>query len=430
MKRKRKPCNTVVVGTQWGDEGKGKIVDLLSQKADIIIRYQGGANAGHTVVIRDKEFVLHLIPSGILRPRKICLIGNGVVIDPKALLEEINYLKTRGIKPEGRLFVSERAHLTLPYHRLLDEAKEMKRGADKIGTTHKGIGPTYTDKMGRTGLRMIDLLYPEYFAENLKRNLSEKNFLLQEFYKYQGLNIEEIITEYKGYAEKLRDYITDISLILRQVIKRGKNLLFEGAQGTLLDIDFGTYPFVTASNTVAGGACTGSGVGPTEIDQVLGVAKAYTTRVGAGPFPTEFPAEADFVDREQDREYGSTTRRPRRCGWFDAVGVRYSVRLSGIDSLAITKLDVLDKAPKIKICTAYQYKNRIISEFPAYTEILKDCTPVYEEMEGWNQSIKGVRRYKDLPKQCKAYLNRLRELVGVKISIISVGSKREETIFC
>ena len=421
--------NTVVVGAQWGDEGKGRIVDLLAEKADIICRFQGGANAGHTIKVRDQEFVLHLVPSGILYPGKLCLIGNGVALDPAALLEEIRHLEKRRIKVKGRLFVSGLAHLTFPYHRLLDEAKEHARGARKIGTTHKGIGPTYTDKAERVGIRFADLFEPKAFAEKVRTNVREKNFMLSQFYKWKGISAEGILRRYAGYRPKLKGFFADTSAMLNSAIAQGKSVLFEGAQGTFLDVDYGTYPFVTASNTIAGGACTGAGVGPTKIHSVLGVAKAYTTRVGAGPFPTEFPEAQAKELRDRGNEFGATTGRPRRCGWFDAVMVRQAVRANGMDSLAITKMDVLDEMAKVKICTGYKYKGKILREFPMATSILGKCQPVYEELRGWYKSTREVRNWFDLPVQARYYLEKIAEQVGAKISIVSVGCEREETIW-
>ena len=421
--------NTVVVGAQWGDEGKGRIVDLLAEQADLVCRFQGGANAGHTIKVGENEFVLHLVPSGALYPGKLCLIGNGVALDPKALLEEIRGLEKRGIRVKGRLFVSGLCHLTLPYHRLLDEAKEHARGAKKIGTTHKGIGPTYQDKMGRVGIRLADLFEPRAFGEKVRANLREKSFLLSKYYKWKGVSAESIIRSFARFRPKLKGYLADTSGMLATAITQGKSVLFEGAQGTFLDVDFGTYPFVTASNTIAGGATTGAGVGPTKIHSVLGVAKAYTTRVGAGPFPTEFPGAQAEELRRRGNEFGATTGRPRRCGWFDAVMVRHAVRVNGMDSLAITKLDVLDEMVKVKVCTGYKYKGRILRDYPMATSILEKCQPVYEELRGWHKPTRGVRNWFDLPVPARYYLEKISEQVEAKISIVSVGSGREETIW-
>lgn len=418
----------VVVGVQWGDEGKGKIIDILSEKADIIVRFQGGNNAGHTVVVKDEQFVFHLVPSGILHRNKICIIGNGVVVDPKALIDEIEYLKNKGISLQKRFFISQNAHVIMPYHRLLDEAKELKRGVSKLGTTHKGIGPAYTDKIARVGIRMTDLLDDNIFISKLKANVEEKNFLLTEYFNYRGVDIDEIINTYRIYREKIKKYITDTTLIIDSAIKNKKRILLEGAQGTLLDVDFGTYPYVTSSNTIAGGACTGAGIGPTKIDYCIGVAKAYTTRVGAGPFPTEFSKELDEKIRSKGKEYGATTGRPRRCGWFDAVAVKRAVRINGIDGVAMTKLDVLDEISNIKICTGYKYKDKIFKEFPDSKEIIEKCSCIYREVKGWVSKISDIKEYKKLPKKAKDYLKIIEDLTGVKILLISVGSERTQTI--
>lgn len=417
--------NIVVVGVQWGDEGKGKIVDLLAQEADIVARSQGGANAGHTIFRKDREFVLHLIPCGILYPEKVCILGNGVVIDPKVLFEEVDELQNYGISMGDRFFISDSAHITLPYHKQVDGARELSR---RLGTTQRGIGPTYVDKMGRIGIRTSDLLDFEIFTEKLKKNAEEKNFILREFYKETGWDWQDTLEEFQRYGERLRPWITDTSLLINKALDEGKRILFEGAQGTLLDIDFGTYPYVTTSNASAGGVCTGLGIGPTRIQQVLGVAKAYTTRVGEGPLPTEFSPDLDEMMRIMGREYGATTGRPRRCGWLDALVVRKSVRVNGAESLAITKLDVLDGLERLRICVGYQYRGRTLSEFPNQIEVLQECEPVYEQLEGWQKETRAVRRIEDLPREARKYLNRIEELVGVKISIVSVGPRRDETI--
>ena len=417
----------VIVGAQWGDEGKGKITDYLARTADVIVRYQGGNNAGHTVVVRDQEYKLHLIPSGILYKDKQCLIGNGVVIDPEILIKELNYLQDRGIDT-GNLRVSGGAHLIFPYHKLLDAADEDRKGNNKIGTTRRGIGPAYMDKSARIGIRLIDLLDKEVFSEMLSRNLAEKNHILDRVYGLPPLDKEELLENYLRYAEIIRPYLADTSLLIHEAIKEGKKVLFEGAQGTLLDIDFGTYPYVTSSHPIAGGACIGAGVGPTKIDRVIGVTKAYTTRVGSGPFPAELLDETGEFIREQGREYGTTTGRPRRCGWFDAVILRYAVRLSGLDSIAFTKMDVLTGLKKIKICNGYRYEGEILKEFPQTLSVLSKCEPVYEELDGWEEDITEITSYDDLPVNAKKYLDRIRELVGIPISIISVGSERGQTI--
>jgi adenylosuccinate synthase len=384
----------VIVGAQWGDEGKGKITDYLARTADVVVRYQGGNNAGHTVVVMDQEYKLHLIPSGILYKEKQCMIGNGVVIDPEILIKELDYLQGRGIDT-GNLRISGGAHLIFPYHKMLDAADEDRKGDNKIGTTRRGIGPAYMDKSARIGIRLIDLLDKEVFSEMLARNLAEKNHILDRVYGLPPLEKEELLENYLRYAEIIRPYLADTSLLIHEAIKEGKKVLFEGAQGTLLDIDFGTYPFVTSSHPIAGGACIGAGVGPTKIDRVIGVAKAYTTRVGSGPFPAELLDETGEYIREQGREYGTTTGRPRRCGWFDAVILRYAVRLSGLDSIAFTKMDVLTGLEKILICNGYRYKGELLKEFPQTLTVLSKCEPVYEEMDGWVEDITNITSYDD-----------------------------------
>ncbi|MBC8015584.1 MAG: adenylosuccinate synthase [Sporomusaceae bacterium] len=417
----------VVMGTQWGDEGKGKIVDYLAEQADVIARYQGGNNAGHTVVVEGKEFKLHLLPSGILYKGKKCVIGNGVVIDPGVLLTEIKGMHAKGFDTEG-LKISNRAHVIMPYHRLLDETEEEYRGDYKLGTTKRGIGPCYMDKNSRSGIRMVDLMDAEEFSEKLKRNLEAKNHLLKSVYGIEGFDYETVKKEYLGYAEELRSYVADTSLILNQEIKSGKKVLFEGAQATMLDLDHGTYPYVTSSNPIAGGVCVGAGIGPTKINNVVGVVKAYTTRVGEGPFPTELFDEMGDHIRESGREYGTTTGRPRRCGWLDACVVRYAVDLSGIDYMAITRLDILDAVKTLKICVAYKYNGEIIHEFPASLKVLAEVEPVYEEFAGWESDTTGIRIYADLPLNARLYLERLSEVVGTKLGIVSVGPGREQTI--
>lgn len=409
-------ANVVIVGVQWGDEGKGKIIDFLTEDADIVVRYQGGNNAGHTVIVNGQKFILHLIPSGILHPDKICIIGNGVVFNPKAFFEELNYLKERGIGINDNLYISEDTHLIMPYHFKLEEKAEKIR---KIGTTGRGIGPAYADKTGRCGIKVIDLFEEDTFDEKLQANIAQKE---DEFDR------TSIKNEYLGYAKLLKKYVKDTSLLLNEAIKNGKNILFEGAQATLLDVDYGTYPYVTSSNATAGGACTGSGVGPTKIDYVIGVVKAYTTRVGEGPFPTELHTEIGEAIRIKGHEYGATTGRPRRCGWFDAIGVKYAVRINGMDSLAITKLDVLNDLEKIKICVGYEYQGEKINEFPKSLKVLRECRPIYEELPGWQQEISDIRSYDDLPRQVKDYLALIIELTQTKIGLISVGPQREQTI--
>lgn len=421
--------NVVLVGAQWGDEGKGKLIDFLTVKADIIVRFQGGNNAGHTVKIGDEKHILHLIPSGILHKGKVCVIGNGVVVDPQALLKEMDELTAKGIDVDKNLYISEACHIIFPYHRKLDLLKEAKMGATRIGTTGRGIGPAYMDKFSRVGIRLIDLLDEKVFKRKLEANLEEKNQILTRIYAEQPVRASEIIEPYLGYAERLRKFSANTSVLLNEALKAKKNILFEGAQGTLLDVDFGTYPFVTSSNPTAGGACTGSGVGPTAIDRVIGVAKAYTTRVGEGPFPTEFDAVLSEKIRKEGGEFGATTGRPRRCGWFDVVMLRHAVSVNGLDSIAITKLDVLDILPKIKVCTAYKYKGKTYEHFPLNIDILSRIEPVYEEFDGWSCSTKDVKKYDELPVNAKKYLERLEKMIGVKIKIVSVGAERGETLF-
>ncbi|MEK6690607.1 MAG: adenylosuccinate synthase [Nitrospirota bacterium] len=417
--------NIVVVGAQWGDEGKGKIIDILAKDADVVARYQGGHNAGHTVVVNDEEYILHLIPSGIIHPGKICMIGNGVVIDPEALIGEIEGLKSRGIAIDNNLFISKNSHLIMPYHCIIDKESERSKS---IGTTGRGIGPAYVDKVARTGIRMSDLLDPQSFRQKLELNLSNMNYLLYNVYKSEQLDLEEIYSKYMGYAKKIGKYITDVSILINKYIEENSNILFEGAQGTLLDIDHGTYPYVTSSNAIAGGACTGLGIGPTKIDGVLGVSKAYTTRVGSGPFPTELKDKLGNDLRSKGREYGATTGRPRRCGWLDVVVVRYSVIINGMSGIALTKLDILDEYPNIKICVGYKYKGNIYNEMPHESSVLWNCEPIYEEIEGWQESTAGIKRFDSLPGKAKAYIERIEDLIGVSIDIISTSQKREDTI--
>lgn len=417
----------VLIGAQWGDEGKGKITDFLAEQADIVVRYQGGNNAGHTVVVDNRELKLHLIPSGILYPDKICVIGNGLVIDPKILLEEVDYLEKQGVST-GNLRISGRAQVLMPYHRRFDELEEERKGENKIGTTKRGIGPAYMDKAARAGIRIVDLLDPDEFIPKLRRILADKNELLVKVYGVKPFTEDEMIEEYLGYADRIRGYVTDASLVINQAIEGCQNVLFEGAQGTLLDIDLGTYPYVTSSHPVAGGACIGAGVGPTRIDLVMGVVKAYTTRVGEGPFPSELLDETGNEIRQRGFEYGTTTGRPRRCGWLDIVMLRYARRVNGLDRIAVTKLDVLDGMAKVKICTAYEYKGKVITEFPDSLKTLSECRPVYEEMDGWLQDITGIERLERLPDNARRYLDRVTELTGLKVAIVAVGPKRSQTI--
>ena len=421
--------NTVVVGTQWGDEGKGKIVDLLTKQADYVVRYQGGNNAGHTLVVGGKQYIFHLIPSGILYEEKKCLIGNGLVVDPEVLLEEMDKLEQGGIRitPE-RLCLSEKAHLIMPYHKAIDLAREAHKGKSKLGTTGRGIGPCYEDKVARIGIRAIDLLEPEVLREKIKNNLKEKNFYLTEFLGAEGLDFEPIAKKYEEMGARLRPFISDVSIILHRASKEGKNILFEGAQGTHLDVDHGTYPYVTSSNPVAGNICAGAGIGPTKINHVLGVVKAYTTRVGAGPFVTELKDETGNYIQEKGSEFGATTGRRRRCGWLDLVVVNDSVRINGLTGLAITKLDVLGGLDTIKICVGYELDGKQINYRPSSLKQMERCNPIYEALPGWSQDISGVRNLEELPEEAKNYLLAIEEVTGVPVSIVSVGPAREETI--
>lgn len=420
----------VIVGCQWGDEGKGKIVDLLSKSADIVARYQGGANAGHSIVLHGEKYVLHLVPSGILHPQTVCIIGNGVVVDPAVLFNEIQILESKGIKVSGRLLISHRAHLIMPYHKLLDQAQEDFSSQDKIGTTGRGIGPAYVDKVNRTGIRIVDFLDRETLIHKIQLNIRHQNQILEKIYQRERLDAEAITREYLSYDDKIADYITDVSIYIEQAIKSNQKILVEGAQGTLLDIDFGTYPYVTSSNPTSGGACTGLGIGPTRISRVIGILKAYTTRVGQGPFPTEFAPDLSDQIRELGDEYGATTGRPRRCGWFDAVIANYAARINGVDCFALTKLDVLDTIPAIKICTAYNFGRRRITSFPAELNILKRCQPEYITLPGWNTPLTDIRNYQALPVNAQRYIETIESLVGIQVRIISVGPDRDQTIIC
>ena len=423
-------ANVAVVGTQWGDEGKGKIVDLYTEGADVIARFQGGNNAGHTLVVGGRKTVLHLIPSGILHDNKICIIGNGVVIDPLVLIEEIDELHRGGLfPPNTKLYVSEKAHLIMPYHKRLDMAREANNTGKKIGTTGRGIGPAYEDKIARTGIRFCDLYDEVLLKEKLCRSLEEKNFLLTGLFHEQPLSAEEIATQYLSYAQNLKPYMADTSLIIDTEMKKGKKILFEGAQGSHLDVDHGTYPYVTSSNTVAGNAACGSGIGPSAVTTVVGICKAYTTRVGEGPFPTELTCEIGRRIQKIGQEFGATTGRPRRCGWLDIVLVRQAVRTSGITGLAITKLDVLTGLEKIKICIGYKSKRTEFTHaVPASLSELAQCQPVYEELDGWQEDISGARGMDELPANARKYLQRLEELADARINLVSVGAGREETI--
>lgn len=417
----------VLIGTQWGDEGKGKITDFLAEKADMVVRFQGGNNAGHTVVVGEQVYKLHLIPSGILYGDKTCVIGSGVVIDPEVLLSELEELAKSGIDA-ANLKISQRAHVIFPYHKLQDQAEEQSKGENKIGTTNRGIGPAYMDKSARTGIRMIDLIDPEDLSSLLERNVTDKNRLLGDYYRQDGVDNQVLLAMYSGFAEKLKGYVADISVLVNQTIDQGKRVLFEGAQGTLLDIDYGTYPYVTSSNPIAGSACISTGVGPTKINKVLGIQKAYTTRVGEGPFPTELFDQIGQYMLEKGGEFGTTTGRPRRCGWFDGVIARYAVRVNGLSYLAITKLDILSGLEKLYLCTGYKYRNETITEFPASLKMLAECEPIYEEAPGWEEDITNATTVEDLPVNARNYLERISQLAGAPIAIISVGSKRDQTI--
>lgn len=415
----------VVVGTQWGDEGKGKITDFLAESAEVVARYQGGNNAGHTILIENKKYKLHLIPSGIFYSDKICVIGNGMVINPAALIEEINYIHGHGFSTQN-LKISDRAHLIMPYHMILDELEEERKGPNKIGTTKKGIGPAYMDKSARNGIRITDLLEASVLETKLRHLVQEKNHLIS-LYGGEPLDVEPILKEYLSYAETLRPYVTDTSVVLNDVIDDGKRVLFEGAQGVMLDIDQGTYPFVTSSNPTAGGVCIGSGVGPTKIEQVIGVAKSYTTRVGDGPFPTELNDAIGDAIREKGNEYGTTTGRPRRVGWFDSVVVRHARRVSGITGLSLNSLDVLSGLETVKICTSYRIGNETIEHYPANLNVLAQCEAVYEEMPGWSEDLSECKSLSDLPAAARHYVERVSQLTGIPISIFSVGRNREQT---
>ena len=420
--------NIVVVGTQWGDEGKGKIVDLLAEFADIIVRFQGGNNAGHTMVVNGEKFISHLIPSGILQ-NKLCFMGNGMVVDPEVLIEEIEHLKSKGIDTSPKkLKISEKANVIMPYHKQIDFAREKKKGDCKIGTTGCGIGPCYEDKAARRGIRFADLLEHEVFSEKLADVLDEKNHYLKNYLLSEPVDIHSVTDKYKEYAKKLAPYVSNISVAIDKHIKEGKQILFEGAQGTHLDIDHGTYPYVTSSNTVAGNACSGSGIGPKAIDKVIGITKGYTTRVGAGPFPTELFDETGRFIQKKGAEFGATTGRPRRCGWFDMVVLKNAVRLNSLTGLVVTKLDVLSGLETVKICTAYEYEGKILNDFPSSFEVLAKCKPVYETLPGWHEDISNIRDAKDLPDNAKNYIKYIKDLLTVNIYIISVGPGREQTI--
>lgn len=416
----------VVVGTQWGDEGKGKITDFLAEGADVVARYQGGNNAGHTILIDNKKYKLTMIPSGIFNNNKTCVIGNGMVINPEALITEINYIHENGFSTDN-LVISDRAHVIMPYHLILDGLEEDRKGDNKIGTTRKGIGPCYMDKASRSGIRIADLMDAEEFSARVRAIVQEKNQLIQQVYGAEPVDAEQIIKDYLGYAEVLRPYVTDTSVVLNDAIDANKNVLFEGAQGVMLDIDQGTYPYVTSSNPSAGGVCIGSGVGPSRIKQVIGVAKAYTTRVGDGPFPTEQDNEIGQIIRDKGHEYGTVTGRPRRVGWFDTVVVRHARRVSGITGLSLNSLDVLTGLETVKICTGYKYRGEVIYHYPASLKAVSECEAIYEELPGWSEDISNVKRLEDLPENTLNYVKRVSELTGIPIAIFSVGRNREQT---
>jgi len=422
-------ANVVVVGAQWGDEGKGKVVDIYTEHAREVVRYQGGNNAGHTLVVGDEKIILHLIPSGILHAGKRCVIGNGVVLDPKVFIQEIEGLKKRGyFQDDAQMVVDGNVHIIMPYHKAIDIARENRKGARKIGTTGRGIGPVYEDKIGRRGIRLSDLVQPEIFKRKLAEVLPEKNFFLEKYLGEKPLVEQEIIDEYLEYGRILKPYLGNVSNILTACIAAGDNILFEGAQGSLLDIDHGTYPYVTSSSTLAGGACTGTGVSPRHIDEIIGISKAYVTRVGEGPFPTELLDEMGDTLRKAGHEFGSTTGRPRRTGWLDMVALREAVRLNGLTGLAITKMDVLNDLEGIKVCTAYSYRGELLGDFPRDPEVLAECTPVYEELPGWQSDICEIKSYEQLPEKAKAYLKQLEAWSGCPVVLVSVGPRRDQTI--
>lgn len=417
----------IVIGTQWGDEGKGKIVDYLAEKADYVVRSQGGSNAGHTVVVGDKTYKLRLLPSGILYKGKVCVLGNGVVIDPKVFLAEMDDMEKQGIDL-SQLRISNRAHIILPYHRLIDRLQEERRGIDRLGTTQNGIGPCYMDKSSRMGIRMVDLLDAGVFKQKLKFNVEAQNSICRTVYGHAGVDYDDILAEYLAYADRLRPYVVDTTMLLGRALDAGKKVLFEGAQAIMLDLDHGTYPFVTSSNPSAGGACVGAGVGPGKIELVIGVVKAYATRVGEGPFPSEVTGEVGEMLRRAGHEYGTVTGRARRCGWLDTCVIRYAGYVNGLDYLAVTRLDILSRSPKVKLCVAYRHRGKLLDEYPADLNVLGEVEPVYEELDGWCADISHIRTYDELPDNAKKYLARIGETSRVKIGIVSVGPARDQTI--
>ena len=417
----------IVIGTQWGDEGKGKIVDYLAEKADYVVRSQGGSNAGHTVVVGDKTYKLRLLPSGILYKGKVCVLGNGVVIDPKVFLAEMDDMEKQDIDL-SQLRISNRAHIILPYHRLLDRLQEERRGIDRLGTTQNGIGPCYMDKSSRMGIRMVDLLDAGFFKQKLKFNVEAQNDICRTVYGHAGVDYDDILAEYLAYADRLRPYVVDTTMLLGRALDAGKKVLFEGAQAMMLDLDHGTYPFVTSSNPSAGGACVGAGVGPGKIELVIGVVKAYATRVGEGPFPSEVTGEVGEMLRRAGHEYGTVTGRARRCGWLDTCVIRYACYVNGLDYLAVTRLDILSRSPKVKLCVAYRHRGKLLDEYPADLNVLGEVEPVYEELDGWCADISHIRTYDELPDNAKKYLARIGETSRVKIGIVSVGPARDQTI--
>lgn len=422
--------NLVIIGSQWGDEGKGRVVDLLAERVDVVARYQGGNNAGHTIVIGDNTIILHHIPSGILREGKISVIGNGVVIDPSVIIEEINYIKSAGYRvDEDNLKISDRAHVIMPYHKEIDAARESRMGKDKIGTTGRGIGPVYEDKFARRGIKISDILDEQIFEERLSTVIEERNLYITRVLNRKPLDAEEILDQYLEYGRQIKPYVTDTTYLLNNFIKEGKSILFEGAQGTLLDIDFGTYPYVTSSNAGSGGVSIGTGVGPGSIDKIIGVVKAYTTRVGEGPFPSEDLDSAGERLRKVGHEYGATTGRSRRCGWLDLVALNYSIRINGMTSIALTKLDVLSGFEKIKVCVAYRYNGELIEEFPSNLNILYGCEPVYEEMDGWTESLDEISEFSELPENARKFIRRIEGYSNVPVWLVSVGPSREKIIY-